>query len=90
MPKRTAHKGQPDLEPIPDDLRRVDQPQQVPPASLPRPEENLETDGSPPIDGGVAEHPIHDDDLEDLGPEDYEQEVDEVAAEAEIKADDEV
>lgn len=85
MPKRTARKHQPDLEPIPDDLRRVDQPQPVPPASLPRPEEKLDTDGSPPIDGGVAEHPVHDDDLEDLGPEDFEEEVDEVADRVEGK-----
>ncbi len=78
MPKKTARKRQPDLEQLPDDLRRVDQPQQTPPATLPRPEEQLETDGSPPIDGGVAEHPIHDDDLEDLGPEDFEEEIDEL------------
>jgi hypothetical protein len=76
-------------DPLPSDLRRVDL-EPTPPEALPRPEENLDSDGSPPIDGGVAEHPIHDDDLEDLGPEDYEQEVDEVAAEAEAKVDDEV
>jgi hypothetical protein len=78
MPDKTARKRQPDFDPIPDDLRRVDQPQPTPPASLPRPDENLTSAGSPPIDGGVAEHPIHDDDLEDLGPEDFEEEIDEV------------
>ena len=45
-----------------------------------RPGENVKIGGvSPSEDGGVAQHPIHDDDLEDLGPEDYEELTDEVA-----------
>ncbi len=63
---------------IPDELRRADIPAPLS-DSLPRPDENLSIAGSPPIDGGVSEHPIHDDDLEDLGPEDFEEEIDEVA-----------
>ena len=47
---------------------------------VPRPGENVKIGGvSPSEDGGVAQHPIHDDDLEDLGPEDYEELTDEVA-----------
>jgi hypothetical protein len=32
----------------------------------------------PPEDGGVEQHPIHDSDVEDLGPEDFEEMADEV------------
>ena len=65
---------------MPDEVRRRDQPQPDAPGSVPRPDENVRVGGvSPSDDGGVAQHPIHDDDLEDLGPEDYEQLTDEVA-----------
>ena len=32
----------------------------------------------PPEDGGVEQHPIHNSDIEDLGPEDFEEMTDEV------------
>lgn len=77
--------GGPDL--LPDDLRRNDQPDvtpvSVPPDALPPNEpadEVAPTDTRP--DGGVAQHPIHDEDQEDLEPDDYEQEIDEVADDA--------
>jgi hypothetical protein len=57
----------------------------VPPDSLPDADE--EAEGDDPLgahtlapDGGVAEHPIHDDDpTEDFAPNDYEELIDEVA-----------
>ncbi len=36
-------------------------------------------DTRPPEDGGVEQHPIHDDDQEDLQPEDFENEIDAAA-----------
>jgi hypothetical protein len=33
-------------------------------------------DTRPPEDGGVEQHPVHDDDQEDLQPEDFEEEID--------------
>lgn len=76
------------IEPeMPDAVRRRDQPEPDAPGTVPRPDENVRIGGvSPPEDGGVSQHPIHDDDLEDLGPEDYEQQTDEVAR-AKIKPD---
>jgi hypothetical protein len=47
---------------------------------VPHPGEGIEPTGSrPPEDGGVEQHPIHDSDVEDLGPEDFEEMTDEVA-----------
>ena len=47
---------------------------------MPHPGEGIEPAGSrPPEDGGVEQHPIHDFDVEDLGPEDFEELTDEVA-----------
>jgi hypothetical protein len=47
---------------------------------VPHPGESIEPSGSrPPEDGGVPQHPIHDSDVEDLGPEDFEEMTDEVA-----------
>jgi hypothetical protein len=52
--------------------RREGAPATVPPDSLaPVLEPNA-------ADGSVAQHPVHDDDLEDLDPEDYEAEIDEL------------
>jgi hypothetical protein len=63
-----------------EELRRRDQPTPDAPAVVPHPEDGIELGGSrPPEDGGVAQHPIHDSDMEDLGPEDYEELTDEVA-----------
>jgi hypothetical protein len=65
---------------MPDAVRRRDQPEPDAPGLVPRPGENAQIGGvSPSEDGGVAQHPIHDDDLEDLDPEDYEEMTDEVA-----------
>jgi hypothetical protein len=60
--------GTPDTPP-----RREDAPATVPPDSLPPMAQQ-----TPPADGGVAEHPIHDDELDDFDPEDYETEIDEL------------
>lgn len=74
---------------IPDELLRRDQPQQTPPGSgaMPRPDEERQADGSPPVDGGVEQHPIHDEDQEDQGPEDYERQIEEVASAGEKRRD---
>jgi hypothetical protein len=63
-----------------DKERRRDQPAPDAPAIVPHPGEGIEPTGSrPPEDGGVDQHPIHDSDVEDLGPEDFEELTDEVA-----------
>jgi len=55
-----------------------DQPADAP-ATVPHPGEGIEPSGSqPPEDGGVQQHPIHDSDVEDLGPEDFEHLTDEI------------
>ena len=60
--------------------RLRDQPVADAPATVPHPGEGIEPSGSrPPEDGGVEQHPIHDSDVEDLGPEDFEEMTDEVA-----------
>ena len=70
-PSQTANLDQPET---PDMARRRDQPEPDAPATVPRPDEGVKVGtASPPDDGGAADHPIHDDDLEDLGPEDYEE-----------------
>jgi hypothetical protein len=61
---------------VPEDLRRRDPPDVMPPDSLPRPDEDVRATGrhgSP--DGGNDQHPVHDEDLEDRDPEDYEREL---------------
>ena len=68
------------------DLRRDDMPE-TPPDSLPPQEEareKLPVGGglTPAEDGGVEQHPIHDDDQEDLTPSDYERELDRLDAAA--------
>ena len=56
----------------PADLRRED------PASgaFENSEDIALRDTRPPEDGGVEQHPVHDDDQEDLQPEDFEEEID--------------
>jgi hypothetical protein len=89
QPPRQPSSAPPDSLPptsdaLPGDLRREDQ-SAVPPDSLPDADE--EADGDDTVgahslapDGGVAEHPIHDDDpSEDFTPNDYEEQIDEVA-----------
>ena len=75
-PSNTADLSEPEA---PDAVRRRDTPEAPAPASVPRPGEGAPGGGSPTEDGGAEDHPIHDDDLEDLGPEDYERLTDEVA-----------
>jgi len=65
--------GKPEGDVLPDDLRRRDPPET--PDSLPRIDENVALHGRPAQDGGVAQHPIHDEDLEDRDPQHYEAEI---------------
>ena len=59
---------------MPEQARRRDQPVPDAPATVPRPDEGLVPGAPRPSeDGGVDQHPIHDSDVEDLGPEDYEE-----------------
>ncbi len=61
---------------IPDDLRRND-PRADRPDSLPEVADDTAHAGiSPSPDGDNPEHPIHDEDIEDLGPEDFEEMID--------------
>jgi hypothetical protein len=64
-------------EPVdePTDLRRED----VASGAPEPPDDVTLRDTRPPEDGGVEQHPVHDDDLEDLQPEDYEELIDEAA-----------
>jgi hypothetical protein len=81
MEASMATKKQSDLrEPeAADQERRRDQPVPDAPATAPHPGEGIDPSGSqPPEDGGVEQHPIHDSDTEDLGPEDFEEMTDEV------------
>ena len=76
----TPQRSDPNAPDVADDVRRRDQPTSGAPATVPHPEDGIEPGGSrPPEDGGVAQHPVHDSDMEDLGPEDYEELTDEVA-----------
>lgn len=67
---------------LPDDLRRDDR-QAAAGEEIPSPDEDAERDDavdvhSPAIDGGIDQHPIHDDDPDDdFTPEDYEEQIDE-------------
>ena len=74
----------PQSDSLPGDLRRQDQ-RQTPPDSLPAADEDVSEDsaiGAHTLapDGGVADHPIHDDDpTEDFTPGDYEEQIEEIA-----------
>ena len=69
------------LPELPDDLRRRDPPQ-TPPDSMAPDEEVAEEEDpvgggfTPKVDGGNEQHPVHDEDQEDAGPDDYEREID--------------
>ena len=81
MPQQKSAPQQSDLNQpeAADKERRRDQPTPDAPATVPHPGEGIEPSGSrPPEDGGVEQHPIHDSDVEDLGPEDFEEMADEV------------
>lgn len=71
MAKRTR---QPSIPPVmPDDIRRKD-PRPDRPDSLPETSADLDHGGiSPTLDGDNPNYPIHDEDMEDLGPEDFEE-----------------
>jgi hypothetical protein len=70
---------------VPADLRRTD-------PDVTRPDDLPEVDGghmaedvvgggtTPKIDGGVDQHPVHDEDQEDRTPSDYEREIDRIDA----------
>jgi hypothetical protein len=61
---------------MPDDLRRQD-PRPDRPDSLPEVAADVAHAGiSPAPDGDNPQHPIHDEDIEDLGPEDFEEMID--------------
>ncbi len=76
----------PKSDSLPGELRRGDR-GAVPPDSLPEIDEAAPADEDIPLaaqrrseDGGIAQHPIHDDDPdEDFTPGDYEEQIDEVA-----------
>jgi hypothetical protein len=77
MPSR---KRKPDelSQEMPEELRRRDQPQADAPGTVPRPDEDVRAGASPAEDGGAEDHPVHDDDLEDLEPDDFEEMIDAV------------
>jgi hypothetical protein len=89
-PVRKRRANKPDLEtntpPDVADDRRTDQPETSPDSILPSDEgsEKLAAGGgfTPAEDGGVEQHPIHDDDLEDMTSDDYERELDRLDAAA--------
>lgn len=68
--------GQPDII---EEMRRRNLPTPDAPATVPHMGEEVSPGGSqPPEDGGVPQHPVHDSDIEDLGPQDFEEMADEV------------
>ena len=75
-PRKSFNPDQPE---IPDEARHRDQPLADAPAAVPAAGEGIASGGlQPSEDGGVGQHPIHDSDTEDLGPEDYQELTDEV------------
>jgi hypothetical protein len=69
----------PDQPAMPDEAGRRDPPLADTPTTVPRAGDAPVPGGlQPSEDGGVGQHPIHDSDTEDLGPEDYEEMTDEV------------
>jgi hypothetical protein len=70
---------------VPADLRRTDpeatRPDDLPEVDAGRLAEDPVSGGyTPKIDGGVDQHPVHDEDQEDRTPSDYEREIDRVDA----------
>ncbi|HXD45158.1 MAG TPA: hypothetical protein VN655_08480 [Pseudolabrys sp.] len=68
---------------VPADLRRTDpdatRPDDLPEVdSGPMTEESAAGGFTPKIDGGVDQHPVHDEDQEDRTPSDYEREIDRI------------
>jgi hypothetical protein len=60
---------------LPDKARRIDNPQAPPDSPAPEP-------GETAPDGGSAQHPIHDDDLEDRDSADFERDIDQIDKDA--------
>jgi hypothetical protein len=74
MPAKKKRKGLgPEVDEPPSENSAADGGGPEPPEEL-----NLR-DARHPEDGGVEQHPVHDDDQEDLGPEDFEEEIDAAA-----------
>lgn len=75
-PKPAKRKVEAPLQPeMPDDVQRRDQ--SVAPDRFPRPDEDVRLGGfRPSEDGDVEQHPIHDSDIEDADPQDFEDMVD--------------
>jgi hypothetical protein len=74
-PQKPFNPDQPELS---DEVRRRDEPLADEPTTVPTAGEEFAPGLQPSEDGGVGQHPIHDSDTEDLGPEDYEELTDEV------------
>jgi hypothetical protein len=81
--RRTTTGGAADA--MPADDRRIDQ-EMTRPEDLPQVESGAIVDDvvgggtTPKIDGGVDQHPVHDEDQEDRTPSDYEREIDRLDA----------
>jgi hypothetical protein len=79
MPATDEARRAPDDAEMPDNIRRRDAPADAV-ASEPVIGDDFIIGGRAPTpDGDVDQHPIHDEPMEDLGPEDYEQMADEAA-----------
>ena len=81
LPDSLPRSDQPDVI-GPDEVRRRDEPDVLPDSLPPRDKERTLEGQTPARDGGVAQHPIHDEDLEDLGPDDYQRQVDAIEEDA--------
>ena len=82
---KTDMKSDSSVEALPEDLRRIVQPETLPDSMPAAPVRDSKPAGggfTPKADGGVDQHPIHDDDLEDATPSDYERELDRLDAAA--------
>jgi len=86
-PEKKQHRPEPEITPdsvpdrpeiLPDDMRRRDEPET--PDSLPQDADRLAPDG------GLADHPIHDEPMDDLTPEDVETMIDEAETTAARRA----
>jgi len=70
---------------LPADLRRAD-PEATRPEDLPEieggrmAEDTVDGGTTPRIDGGIGQHPVHDEDQEDRTPSDYEREIERIDA----------
>jgi hypothetical protein len=85
--RNPSDKARTPADAAPDELRRTDQ-GPTRPDELPEPEGGRITEDvvgggtTPRPDGGIDQHPIHDEDQEDATPSDYEREIDRLDAAA--------